>query len=142
MFKKNTIRLNESELKHIIYESVKKIVKEGYGTSIYHYKLDLNGYYFPDEFEDYFSEYNVTDEIWEHFPENILLDISMAHDRYGDLWIDSVEVINKDEIKGMLSKYVSPKIIDGFFTLIKDWAESDSGLEVLYKLCDYNESYF
>ena len=135
MIKKNTIRLNESELKHIIYESVKKIVKEQYETYIEHYELALNRLYYPDEFDDYFSEYNIPDEFFlKYFPENILLDLSILHYMYGGSWVDSVEIINKDEIKGILSKYLSPQDIDGFFTVIKDWAESDSGSQRLYEL--------
>lgn len=81
MKNKNTIRLTESELKTLIKETVKKIIKESYNSRTENYDIDLSGIYsFSPEVDNFFEN--------NKCPDTVSVDIDFQAEPYnpGDRW--------------------------------------------------------
>lgn len=129
MNRKNTIKLTESELKKVISESVKKILKE------YRFSFNPNGYYEIEikstEWAD--NNYNIIpipddDDIWYELWE--ILPSVWIKAYYKDECIETFEIENVDEIENSLKNYLNPQEISNIIDKIDSWLVSDH--EYLY----------
>jgi hypothetical protein len=127
--KKKTIRLTESELKKIITESVKRILKENFPFNAGgYYEIELEPMGWPDIF---FEIIPVDDDIWDTL-FNKLPSIWVGVEADDDMCIDSVKIINKDEFEEVLQSYCSPQDIQKFLNYVEDWLETNDGFDLIY----------
>ena len=121
---KRTVRLTESELKNIITESVKKILKE------YTFEFNPDGCYEieidPVDWADNIyvnipipDDSDIWDELWELLP-SVWIEVD-----YEDGCIESIKIENQDEIEKAFKYYLTPQDISNVVNNIISWLESD-----------------
>lgn len=122
--RKRTVRLTESELKNIITESVKKILKE------YTFEFNPDGRYeieiTPFDWADNTQvnipipdDDDIWDELWKLLP-SVWIEVD-----YEDGCIESIKIENQNEIEKAFKDYLTPQDISNVVNNIISWLESD-----------------